>query len=297
MPHRRIFTTAFKQPIPEFRAQPYEEESALARQVLPSYAARASPPQSPELLEALKNANARPRYIDGGPPVEKFMPGRELTLAPNEDVDLRHLNLRDGNFQTIPTDASRAAAVPATDETGNERSPGVELYTVNNNRPSSTPQEEFTNRVGSVGGGVEPIPNTIQSPVDSMTTTSASTFIDNRDTATGGIGSIEAAPSSVNSVVQNDFPPSTHYPGSISTPDNVLGAESAPLSGDHLVDSSRQGLDNFVSHPSTVEGVMGGLGTPNGVSLGLHNGRLLHHYSKFIHTCPELVELLYFVYS
>ena len=277
LPHRRIFTTAFKQQIPEFRAQPYEEEAALARHALPSYAARASSQPSPELLEALKNANGRPRYIDGGPPVEKFMPGRELTLAPNEDVDLRHLNLRDGNFQTIPTDTSRgASAFPAAvaDETANERSPGVELYTVNNNRPSSPPQDEFANHAAG-RGGVEQIPNTIQSPVNSMTTTSASTFIDNRDAA--GAGNIEAAPSLNH--VQNEFPQSSHYPAPISTPDNVMGGEVAPLSGDQLVDNSRQGLDNFDSPPSPAEGVMGGLGAPIGGGLGVHHG-LLHHYSK-----------------
>ena len=246
LPHRRIFTTTYKQPIPEFRSQPYEEEAALARQVLPSYARTQ---QSPELVEALKNVNARPRYIDGGPPIEKFMPGRELTLPPNEDVDLRHLNFKDGNFQTIPTYQSRVSP----DETANERSPGVELFTVNKHQ---APQEELTNH------GLEQIPNTIQSP-DTMET-SSSAVVDNRDIA----ANIEA--------------PFHHIGNNIEHPviDSMMGGDGRGSSDEH--DKSRQVLDHFDSHPP--EGVMDGLDMHEGGFDSHDHHSQHHHFSKSFST-------------
>ena len=281
LPHRRIFTTgAYKQP--EFRAQPYEEEAALARAALPIALpasprvafARGGSSQSPELFEALRNANARPRYIEAGRPVEKFMPGREVTLAANEDVDMRHLNLnKEGMFQTVPTDMSRYTG---EENTAPQNSPGVELFTVNNHHHH---QEELTDR------DVEQLPNTIQSP-----SPAAAEVMDNhepafgRDLNTPNMDGAAPFPTSV----ENEVEPSHH----ILTPSDHFGGlgSEGNIGNQHFDDNDKHAVGGLASLFGDLQGgASAGLGLNDGVegiqhhhtSLGLHDTVHHHHLSKF----------------
>lgn len=154
---RTHFNKLYGNPMQEFRPQIYKEETPYGRQELPARGELESSPQTlqiaPEMSESAFIRNASPRIVEGGAPVEKFMPGRELTLGSNEDIDLAHLNLKDGNIQTVPTSPDPPPGLIS--ENGLSNSPGVELLNIH---PQQAPGGELTNHQ------LEETPNTIRSP-------------------------------------------------------------------------------------------------------------------------------------
>jgi len=153
---RLSFNKLYQNPMQEFQPQTYREETPFGRHELPARGVFESPSQglqyAPEVSESAFIRNTRPRIVEGGAPVEKFMPGRELTLGPNEDLDLAHLNLRDGNVRTIPTNPNIPPGLIS--ENGLSNSPGVELLNIHPQQQ----QQELTNHQ------LEETPNTIRSP-------------------------------------------------------------------------------------------------------------------------------------